>query len=557
MNGTADTLDLGVDSGVGSRLFREHLNHVIGSRHFVGAPRLARFLTFVVETVLAGQGDQIKESLIAIEVYGRRPDYNPQIDSTVRVEAGRLRARLRQYYETAGQDQPFEIELPKGGYVPVFRKRDRSATHTPPILVPPPDPDSPPPVFNQTGSTSGRTLGRSPAGLLVLTVVVAAAALALGFLSRPDKTAGPAGAGLPGAAAAQRADAADPQAMESYLRAYELLRLPVLKEGVVASVPPTVTESVRLFEEVTRSNPGFAKGWVGLAEANEWIYEIDRNRPPERLIAAKAAALKAVDLDPNLPEAWTILTSVLFFREWDISAAEAAARRAMELNPRETLALLRYVDLLRLQGRPGEAAREAARAAGLQPSVPGLCNAKALLLFESGEWDKALQEAQAAEALNPSKQQMAYTRSLWIQAVAHQRQGRLDRAEAIFRRAMKHQPHDRWSEQSLGYILAITGRKAEAIEIVEELRRQLALGRPRHKAIALVYLGLGQNEEAMAWLERGFIERDSAILFTSLDWRFAPLRSEPRFDALLARIRRTSAPGVVNSTLGLIAASRP
>ena len=72
---------------------------VLASREFAGAPRLAKFLTFVVETALAGDADQIKESLIAVEVYGRRPDYNPQIDSTVRVEAGRLRARLRQYYE--------------------------------------------------------------------------------------------------------------------------------------------------------------------------------------------------------------------------------------------------------------------------------------------------------------------------------------------------------------------------------------------------------------------------------------------------------------------------
>jgi serine/threonine-protein kinase len=342
--------------------------------------------------------------------------------------------------------------------------------------------------------------------------------------------------------------------MEPYLRAYELLRLPVLKEGVVVSVPPTVFESVRLFEQVTRSHPRFARGWVGLAEANEWLYEIDRNRPPERLIAAKAAALRAIDLDPNLPEAWTILTSVLFFREWDLPAAESAARRAMELNPRDTLARQRYVDLLRIQGRLDEAAREIARAASLQPSAPGLRNRKALVLLESGESEKALKEAQAAEALNPSKQQMAYTMSLWIQAVAHQRQGRLDQAEAIFRRAMKHQPHDRWSEQSLGYLLATTGRKTEAIEILGELRRQFALGRPRHKAIALVYMGLGQTGEALNWLERGFIDRDSAILFASLDWRFAPLRSEPRFNALLARIRRTAAPGGVNPNLRLIAA---
>src|SRR5688572_11198699 len=92
---------------------RTHLERVLVSPEFTGAPRLARFLSFVVETALAGNSEQIKESLVAVEVYGRRPDYNPQIDSTVRVEAGRLRARLRDYQESSGKQDAVQIELPK------------------------------------------------------------------------------------------------------------------------------------------------------------------------------------------------------------------------------------------------------------------------------------------------------------------------------------------------------------------------------------------------------------------------------------------------------------
>jgi tetratricopeptide (TPR) repeat protein len=132
--------------------------------------------------------------------------------------------------------------------------------------------------------------------------------------------------------------------------------------------------------------------------------------------------------------------------------------------------------------------------------------------------------------------------SLWIQAAGRQRQGRIAEAEALYRKAIDHEPHDRWSEPSLAYLLAVTGRKTEAERMLAELNQQLALGRARHKAIALVHLGLGQHEEAIAWLERGFAERDSTVLFTALDWRFDTLRSEPRFQALLARIRQTSVP---------------
>jgi hypothetical protein len=87
------------------------------------------------------------------------------------------------------------------------------------------------------------------------------------------------------------------------------------------------------------------------------------------------------------------------------------------------------------------------------------------------------------------------------------------------------------------------------MEMLAELRRQLGLGRPRHTGIALIHMGLGQKEDAIRWLERGFIERDSAVLFTFLDWRFAPLNSEPRFEALLARIRRMSAPSFISKVL--------
>src|SRR5687768_1184889 len=111
MQALAETLAAGLVAGVEERGLRAHLAHIAGSPEFAGAPKLTNFLRFVVETVLDGDGDQIKESLIAIEVYGRRPDYNPQIDSTVRVEAGRLRARLRHYYANSGRDQRFEIGL--------------------------------------------------------------------------------------------------------------------------------------------------------------------------------------------------------------------------------------------------------------------------------------------------------------------------------------------------------------------------------------------------------------------------------------------------------------
>src|SRR5229473_879318 len=100
---------------------KRQLERVLASPGFAYNKRLSRFLRFVVEWHLEGRDHELKESVIAIEVFERRPDYNPKQDAIVRTEAGRLRARLSEYYIGDGRDDAVVIELPKGGYTPVFR----------------------------------------------------------------------------------------------------------------------------------------------------------------------------------------------------------------------------------------------------------------------------------------------------------------------------------------------------------------------------------------------------------------------------------------------------
>ena len=101
---------------------RNHLEQVLSSAGFARNARLSGFLRFLVERHLEGRDAELKESLIAIQVFDRRPDYDPKQDAIVRTEAVRLRARLRRYYAGEGSRAPVIIELPKGGYVPAFRE---------------------------------------------------------------------------------------------------------------------------------------------------------------------------------------------------------------------------------------------------------------------------------------------------------------------------------------------------------------------------------------------------------------------------------------------------
>ena len=103
---------------------RGALGRLVASSTFRASPQLATLLCFVVERVLAGKGGRLKGYTIAVEAFGRAPDFDPQIDPIVRVEAGRLRRRLERYYADEGAGETVWIELPRGGYVPVFHWRE-------------------------------------------------------------------------------------------------------------------------------------------------------------------------------------------------------------------------------------------------------------------------------------------------------------------------------------------------------------------------------------------------------------------------------------------------
>src|SRR5689334_14917260 len=101
---------------------RRQVDRILASPGFARNERLSGFLRFVVERHLEGRDHESKESVIATEILGRKPDFDPKHDPIVRTEAGRLRSRLSEYYAGEGKDDALVIELPKGGYVPTFRE---------------------------------------------------------------------------------------------------------------------------------------------------------------------------------------------------------------------------------------------------------------------------------------------------------------------------------------------------------------------------------------------------------------------------------------------------
>jgi TolB-like protein len=110
---------------------RAELARILTSPTFANSDRLSRLLKYVVERTLAGEGDQLKEYVVGIEVFERNDNYDPRLDSIVRVEARRLRAKLEEYYRGPGATDPVRIEIPRGGYVPVFQASPPLAINQP------------------------------------------------------------------------------------------------------------------------------------------------------------------------------------------------------------------------------------------------------------------------------------------------------------------------------------------------------------------------------------------------------------------------------------------
>jgi TolB-like protein/Tfp pilus assembly protein PilF len=113
---------------ISAESIRAALEKILASPGFANADRISRFLRYTVEETLNGQTDKLKESLLGIDVFGRKPSYDPRVDAVVRTEAVKLRARLREYYESEGREDPIVIDLPKGGYIPAFRHRKEPVT---------------------------------------------------------------------------------------------------------------------------------------------------------------------------------------------------------------------------------------------------------------------------------------------------------------------------------------------------------------------------------------------------------------------------------------------
>jgi tetratricopeptide (TPR) repeat protein len=248
--------------------------------------------------------------------------------------------------------------------------------------------------------------------------------------------------------------------------------------------------------------------------------------PSEKMPKAKEAALRALQLDDTLAEAHTTLARVLATYEWDWPGAEKEYKRAIELNPRYAIAHQWYSGLLEPLGRNSELIAERKIAQELDPVSLTTNFSMGLSLYYGRHYDQAIEQFQKTLELEPN-----FPPVLIFLPAAYEQQGKFDQAIAEFQRGLDlKQGGERYlGLGGLGHAYALSGKKTEALAVLNELKQKSQQSYVPADAIAIVCVGLGEKDQAFAWLDEAYKQHAFQIQFIKLEPRWDSLRSDPRF----------------------------
>jgi TolB-like protein/DNA-binding winged helix-turn-helix (wHTH) protein/Flp pilus assembly protein TadD len=320
-------------------------------------------------------------------------------------------------------------------------------------------------------------------------------------------------------AALESAKVVNPEAYEAYLKGRYFWN---------RRTGDGLKKAIDYFNLAIAKDPNYAEAYTGLADAyalsGDWEYGI--LSPDDAFPKAKVAADQAVTLDDSLAEAHTSLAFVLDLYDWDWAAAETEYKRAIALNPGYATAHHWYAWHLIVTGRSTEGIAELKKAESLDPLSLIISADLADALCIARRYDDSVQQSRKTLEMDPNF------------AVAHYELGQTytqqhlgDQAVAEFRRAIELSGSNPTFESNLGYAFAVSGRREEATKIVENLEEQLKRHSGIEANIALIYVGLGDNEQAMVWLNKARQARFNPSIL--LRPAFEPLWADSRFQDLL------------------------
>jgi serine/threonine protein kinase/tetratricopeptide (TPR) repeat protein len=288
---------------------------------------------------------------------------------------------------------------------------------------------------------------------------------------------------------------------------------------------------IEYFRQAIEADPSYALAYVGLADAYDVLGFYTVLAPREAFPKAKAAALRALEIDPDLAEARAPLAYAKHYFDWDWAGAEEEYRKTIALQPNYSIAHLYYTNLLTTRGRFEEAQAAARRAQELDPLSLIITHTPGWIDYFARRYDEAIAEIKKTIEMDPT-----FVVSHWYMSLCYERKGMDREALTAIEEAVRFSGGEPLFLSALGRIHATFGRRAEAEATLARLE-EMAGGRyvsPYY--VAAIHAALGETDAAFARHEKALEERSHGLTFLLVDPGVDPLRSDPRFDDLLRRV---------------------
>ena len=570
---------------------RAQLEKILFSSVFANSERLRRFLRFAVEEALQGKGDQIKEYRIGTEVFDRNASYDPRIDPIVRVEASRLRGKLREYYQTDGAADPVIIELPKGGYTPVFLQRgtpsgpsERPATQPGSraiAVLPFVDMSAP---KDQDYFCDGMTeeLIHALAQVEELRVVARTSAFEFKGCSIDVRELGRrlnVGSIVEGSVrriggrirvTAQLIDSTNGFHLWSGTLDREVGDVFAIQEEISQAIVGAlrirfrggggprlvkaqtqdveayelylkgryhwnkqriadIKKGIEFFEQAIERAPQYARAWAGLGHCYSMLGL--RSLMPSTTACAKAkvALARSLAIDSREPEAQVTMAGLRAYYDWDWQGADADFRRITTQHPGFEDAHHAYAwTCLVPLGRFEEAAARMLRAQEIDPLSAFIANSRAGLYSMSRQFEECVRQCRATLEVS-SNSFLAH----WNLANGYRGLSRFEEAIAELELARSLGGDFPVFLSDLAHLHALRGAQSRARELVAEIRVLSGQRYVSPEILIPVLLALGEREQALAKLEEAYRSHSPGLVYCKVDSRYDPLRGEPAFTRVL------------------------
>ena len=575
---------------ISDKAVRQQLTRILTSKTFSRVDRLRRFVDFIVTESVEGRGGDLKEYVIGVQVFGKETGFDPRTDPIVRVQARRLRTRLARYYLDEGNSDEVVVDLPKGGYAPVFKTRGdepaakRSLTaalvgrNTVAVL--------PWADYSPNASLDYFCSGLRDETVQTLTALKALKVVATrpGFTADVDAGIEPPDAALliTGGVRSARdllrvtthlvdgasgfyiwsesidVPLADPVAgQEEVAKRIAAKLAPEVFDGTGAvgtrrqsdnlaarnlylqgryhlnqRTEESLHKAVDFFEKAIVEDTQFSLAHSGLADAYGLLAHYGVLGPADVWAKAASNAASAVMLDGHSAEAHTSLAHVRATQDWDWTGAESAFLRAIQLNPRYPTTRHWYaMSCLVPMARLDEALEQILLAQALDPVSSIIARDVAVVHYYRRDFDAALEQCDHTIELNPHFAPAYHTLGL----VQEQRRD-FDESAAAFRRATDLAPNSLRMTSALARTLALSDQPELARETLHKLEEISRLRYVSPFEFVALHFALGDIENGYQWLVKACDDRCFEFLALEVDPRFDPLRDDRRFAEVSRRV---------------------